>query len=146
MPRTLSHALLLLALIIATADACAANTRKPELLLVYWSSADCRWCAYWETRSGMEQELKQSEEFKNVTYRIVKNERLEDPYLREHFPADVQWLHERVQRGEEKRPGRPGWVLYADRKRIASFYGATHWEEQHFPEIKRLIRAQLLSR
>jgi len=91
----------------------------------------------------MAQQLRDSEEFKRITYRIVKNERLADPYTRAHFPADIQWLYERVQRGEERRAGRPGWVLYVDRKRIAGFYGATHWEEQHFPEIRRLIRMHL---
>ena len=131
---------LLLALCLATATACAAQPRQPELLLVYWSSADCRWCAYWESaRSGLEQELKDSPEFKKITYRVIKNERLADPYRREHFPPDTLWLYERVQRGEEARPGRPSWILYADRKRIAGFYGTTQWEEKHFPEIKRLI-------
>ena len=134
----------LLVAALATASLCFANAHRPELLLVYWSSADCKWCTYWESaRSGLEQQLRDSEEFKRITYRIVKNERLADPYTREHFPADIRWLYERVQRGEERRPGRPGWVLYVDRKRIARFYGATHWEEQHLPEIRRLIRVHL---
>jgi hypothetical protein len=139
--HALKCACLLLALALATSGAGAVDTRKPELLLVYWSSADCRWCTYWESaRSGMQEQLREAEEFKRVTFRVVKNERLADPYVREHFPADVQWLYERVQRGAEQHPGRPGWVLYVDRKRVAGFYGATHWEEQHLPEIKRLIR------
>src|SRR5262245_10445236 len=114
--RALNAAYLLFAL--AVVGDCAANAQKPELLLVYWSSADCRWCTYWESaRSGLEQEFKESAEFKKITYRMVKNDRLVDPYTREHFPADIQWLYERVQRGEERRPGRPSWVLYVDRKR-----------------------------
>ena len=132
---------------VATTGAHAANTQKPELVLVYWSSADCRWCTYWESsRSGFQQELKDSEEFKKITYRVVKNERLADPYVREHFPPDMLWLYERMQRGQENRPGRPSWVLYADRKRIASFYGTTHWQEKHLPEIKRLIHVHLRER
>lgn len=75
--------------------------------------------------------------------RVVKNQRLADPYTPADFPPDILWVYERIQRGEESRPGRPGWVLYADRKRIAAFYGATHWELQRFPEIRRLVRAHL---
>ena len=48
-----------------------------------------------------------------------------------------------MQRGEKKRPGRPGWVVYLDRKRIATFYGTTNWEEKHFPEIMRLVAERL---
>jgi hypothetical protein len=49
-----------------------------------------------------------------------------------------------MQRGEEKRPPvRPGWVVYLDRKRIATFYGTKNWEEAHFPEIKWLVSEHL---
>ena len=76
---------------------------KPELLLVYWSSQDCKWCTYWESSwSGMESGLKSSEEFKKLTYRVIKNARLADPYTDEHFAPDIKWLKERLDRGEEK--------------------------------------------
>lgn len=124
--------------------AVAADAPKPELMVVYWGSKDCRWCTYWEsTRSGMEKGLKESQEFKKITYRVVKNERLADSYTLQDFPPDIVWVHERMQRGEEKRPGRPGWVVYLDRKRIATFYGTKNWEEVHFPEIKWLVSEHL---
>ena len=124
--------------------AVAADAPKPELMVVYWGSKDCRWCTYWESsRSGMEKGLKESQEFKKITYRVVKNERLADPYTLQDFPPDIAWVYERMQRGEEKRPGRPGWVVYLDRKRIATFYGTTNWEEVHFPEIMRLVSEHL---
>jgi len=87
----------------------------------------------------MEKRFKESQEFKKLTYRVVKNERLADPYTLQDFPPDIDWIYERMQRGEEKRPGRPGW----DRKRIATFYGTTNWEEKHFSEMKRLISEHL---
>ena len=75
---------------------------------------------------------------------VVKNERLADPYTLRDFPADIVWVYERMQRGEEKRPFvRPGWVVYLDRKRIATFYGTKNWEEVHFPEIKWLVSEHL---
>src|SRR5206468_8605575 len=65
--------------------AVAADTPKPELLVVYWASKDCRWCSYWESpSSGMEKRFKESREFKRITYRVVKNERLADPRSEEH--------------------------------------------------------------
>ncbi len=58
--------------------------------------------------------------------------------------SDIAWVYERMQRGEEKRPFvRPGWVVYLDRKRIATFYGTKNWEEVHFPEIKWLVSEHL---
>ena len=51
----------------------------------------------------------------------------------------TSWLYERVTRGEERRPGRPSWVVYVNRKQVASFYGTRDWEEKHLPEIKRLV-------
>ena len=124
--------------------AMAADAHKPELMVVYWGSRDCRWCTYWESpQSGMEKRFKESQEFKKLTYRVVKNERLADPYTLQDFPPDIAWVYERMQRGEEKRPGRPGWVVYLDRKRIATFYGTQNWEEEHFPEIKWLVSEHL---
>lgn len=138
--RILTSTLVLIAWLFAAGAAVAAESQKPELLLVYWSSADCRWCTYWESSmSGMERRLKASEEFKKIVYRVVKNGRLADPYVREDFPPDILWVYERVRRGEEKRTGRPGWVMYVDQRRIASFYGTKHWDEKHLPEIKRLV-------
>lgn len=126
--------------LLAVFGAAAAEPQKTELLLVYWGSDDCRWCTYWESSmSGMERRLKESQEFKKITYRVVKNKRLADPYVREDFPQDIGWLYERVQRGEDKRTGRPGWVMYVDRKRVASFYGTRDWDEKHLPEIRRLV-------
>jgi hypothetical protein len=138
--RILRSTLVLIVWLFAVNGAVAAESQKPELLLVYWSSEDCRWCTWWESSmSGMERRLRESEEFKKITYRVVKNKRLADPYAREDFPQDIWWIFERVQRGEEKRTGRPGWVMYVDRKRIASFYGTKNWDEKHLPEIKRLV-------
>ena len=124
--------------------AAATDAPKPELMVVYWGSKDCRWCTYWESpQSGMEKRFKESQEIRKITYRVVKNERLADPYTLQDFPPDIAWVYERMQRGEEKRPGRPGWVVYLDRKRIATFYGTRNWEEVHFPEIKWLVSEHL---
>ena len=136
---------LLLLWLPGISSAVAAEARKPELVVVYWASKDCRWCTYWENpSSGMEKRFKESQEFKKIAYRVVKNERLADPYTLRDFPPDIVWVCERLQRGEEKRPPvRPGWVVYLDRKRIATFYGTKNWEEGHFPEIKWLVSEHL---
>jgi len=115
-------------------------TSKSELLLVYWGSRDCQWCTYWESSlSGMEASLKSSEEFKRLTYRVVKNASLADPYTDSDYPSDIKWLKERVDRGEDKNPGRPGWVLYVNKVRAAKFYGTRDWNSKILPEIKRLV-------
>ena len=136
---------LLLLWLPGISSAVAAEARKPELVVVYWASKDCRWCTYWESpSSGMEKRFRESQEFKKITYRVVKNERLADPYTLLDFPPDIAWVYERLQRGEEKRPTvRPAWVVYLDRKRIATFYGTKNWEEVHFPEIKWLVSEHL---
>ncbi len=136
---------LLLLWLPGISSAVAAEARKPELVVVYWASKDCRWCTYWESpSSGMEKRFRESQEFKKITYRVVKNERLADPYTLRDFPPDIAWVYERLQRGEEKRPTvRPAWVVYLDRKRIATFYGTKNWEEVHFPEIKWLVSEHL---
>lgn len=113
---------------------------KPELLLVYWSSKDCTWCTYWESSwSGMENGLKSSEEFKKLTYRVIKNERLADPYTDEHFASDIKWLKERIDLGVEKNLGRPGWGFYVNKVRVATFYGTKNWDSKILPEIKLLV-------
>lgn len=118
----------------------AQEGSKPELLLVYWGSRDCRWCTYWESSlSGMETSLKSAEEFKRLTYRVVKNAHLADPYTDSDYPSDMKWLKERVDRGEEKNPGRPGWVFFVNKVRVAKFYGTTNWNSKILPEIKRLV-------
>ncbi len=145
MSKRISVVLSLLVVCLALPWAVAADAPKPELLVVYWASKDCGWCTYWESPlSGMEKRFKESREFKTITYRVVKNERLADPYTLRDFPPDIAWVYERMQRGEEKRPFvRPGWVVYLDRKRIATFYGTKNWEEVHFPEIKWLVSEHL---
>lgn len=113
---------------------------SPELLLVYWSSKDCTWCTYWESSwSGMESGLKSSEEFKKLTYRVIKNARLADPYTDEHFASDLKWLKERIDSGEERNLGRPGWGFYVNKVRVASFYGTNYWDAKIFPEIRLLV-------
>lgn len=122
----------------ALADIQSAS--KPELLLVYWSSKDCTWCTYWESSwSGMENGLKSSEEFKKLTYRVIKNERLADPYTDEHFASDIKWLKERIDLGVEKNLGRPGWGFYVNKVRVATFYGTKNWDSKILPEIKLLV-------
>jgi hypothetical protein len=122
----------------ALADTPTAS--KPELLLVYWSSKDCTWCTYWESSwSGMEGRLKSSEEFTKLTYRSIKNARLADPYTDEHFAPDIKWLKERLDRGEEKNLGRPGWGFYVNKVRVATFYGTKNWDSTILPEIKLLV-------
>jgi hypothetical protein len=122
----------------AVAD--APDASKPELLLVYWSSKDCRWCTYWESSwSGMESGLKSADEFRKLTYRVVKNQRLADPYTVEDYPPDIRWLKERMDRGEEKAVGRPGWAFYANKVRIAAFYGTKDWNSKTLPELKALV-------
>ena len=135
------RALAVLALLLAALPGLsrAAHAGKPEFLVVYWASKDCKWCAYWESdRSGMEASLRESAEFRKVTYRVVKNARLADPYTRADFPPDIAWIYERIERGEEKRGQRPSWVVYVNRKRVAYFYGTRDWEDHHLPAIKRL--------
>jgi hypothetical protein len=87
----------------------------------------------------MEKSLKSSEEFKKITYRVVKNARLADPYTIQDYPPDLTWLKERVDRGEEKNPGRPGWVFFVDKVRVAKFYGTRDWNSRILPQIKRLV-------
>ena len=144
--KRISVALALLVLWLpGISSAVAADAPKPELVVVYWASKDCRWCTYWESpMSGMEKRFKESQEFKKIKYRVVKNERLADPYTLRDFPPDIVWVHERMRRGEEKRPHvRPAWAVYLDRKRIATFYGTKNWEEVHFREIKWLVSEHL---
>ena len=146
MGKRISVALaLLVAWLPGISSAPAPDARKPELVVVYWASKDCRWCTYWESPlSGMEKRFKESQEFKKIKYRVVKNERLADPYTLRDFPPDVVWIHGRIQRGEEKRPPvRPAWAVYLDQKRIATFYGTKNWEEVHFREIKWLVSEHL---
>ncbi|WP_313952802.1 hypothetical protein [Accumulibacter sp.] len=113
---------------------------KPEILLVYWSSKDCKWCTYWESSmSGMEESLKKSAEFKKLTYRVIKNQRLADPYTTDDFPPDIRWIKERVDSGEEKTLGRPGWGFYVNKVRVAKFYGTKNWDSKILPEIKLLV-------
>jgi hypothetical protein len=87
----------------------------------------------------MEGSLKSSEEFKKITYRVVKNAHLADPYTDSDYPADIKWLKERVDRGEEKNPGRPGWVFFVNKVRVAKFYGTRDWNSTILPEIRRLV-------
>jgi hypothetical protein len=112
----------------------------PDILLVYWSSRDCKWCQAWESPTpGMEQQLKRAKEFKQLTYRVVKNDHLASPYTEEDFPYDISWLKDRLDRGEENAVGRPGWSLYVNRLPVARFYGTREWESKHLPSIKKLV-------
>jgi hypothetical protein len=142
MKRWIASVFVLLSLpgFLPSAVAQTQASAKPEILLVYWGSRDCRWCTYWESSlSGMEASLKNSEEFKKITYRVVKNARLEDPYTDEDYPADMKWLKERVDRGQEKNPGRPGWLFFVDKVCVAKFYGTRGWTAKILPEIKSLV-------
>ncbi len=115
-------------------------TTPPELLLVYWSSRDCRWCAAWESPTpGMENSLKNAKEFRKITYRVVKNERLADAYRDGDFAPDIKWLKERMDRGEEGHIARPSWSLYVNKIRVATFYGTKEWDSKNLPGIKQMI-------
>jgi hypothetical protein len=122
--------------LLATTQAASA----PEIVLVYWSSRDCSWCATWESeRHGMQASLKKAPEFKQARYRVIKNDRLVDAYVDEDFPPDMKWLKDRLERGEEAQPRRPSWVVYVNQVRVAGFYGVRDWATHTLPEIRRLI-------
>jgi hypothetical protein len=138
-PRAFVLALILTVLVPPAQTSSAADSAKPDVVVVYWSSKDCKWCNWWESGvSGMERSFKESDEFKLITYRVVKNDRLADPYTPENFPSDIQWVYELYKNGE-KHSGRPGWAVYVDRKRVATFYGTKQWTEKNLPGLKRVI-------
>lgn len=131
----------ILAALLLCASPLLAAAEKPQadIVLVYWSSKDCKWCTWWESSmSGMEKRFKESPEFKKLKYRVVKNDRLVDPYPRELFAPDIVWVYDLMQQGQ-KHPGRPGWTLYVNKKRVAVFYGTRDWEEKSVPEIRRIV-------
>ena len=111
---------------------------KTEIVVVYWSSKDCPYCDMWESASWGMTRLKTSEEYQKLKFFVVKNERLALPYLKEHFPPEITWVWERYQRGE-KPPGRPGWTIYVDRGLVGRYVGINEWDQNAFPEIKRLV-------
>jgi hypothetical protein len=116
------------------------SAQAHELLLVYWSASDCKWCAAWESPSpGMAQQLRKAREFKLITYREVKSARLAEPYQDEDFAGDIKWLKDRLDRGEEGPLGRPGWSFYVDKILVATFYGTKDWEAKNLPQIKQLV-------
>ncbi len=120
--------------------ASAAEPHRPEIAVVYWSSADCRWCVWWESSmSGMEARFRASPEFSKISFYTVKNERLQDPYELRHFPSGAGWLWDDHRGGDRKRIWRPSWQVYVDRKPIATFRGTAAWESHHWPRIRQLI-------
>lgn len=115
-----------------------AGEVKHEITVVYWGSADCRWCQKWES-DGMEAAFKAAPEFKKIKYFRIKNKHLKDDYGKEHFPAGLEWLRERYEWKEFSHPWRPGWQIYVDRKLVDTFYGTSNWQEKALPRIQELL-------
>jgi hypothetical protein len=83
----------------------------------------------------MEKRFEESQEFKKITFRVVKNERLADPYTLEEFPPDIYWVYERMQRGEGESPAvRPGWVVIWTGSALPRSTNQ-NWEEVHFRRL-----------
>jgi hypothetical protein len=140
---TLLHGLLSLLLLITAASAAEGSPapgKNAEIVVVYWSSGDCRWCSYWEGMSGLERKFRESPEFQKLKFYRVKNGYLQDDYFeKELYPADLTWLWERYQAAEFKKPFRPGWWIFVDRKLVVRYGSVKQWEEQAFPRIKELV-------
>lgn len=113
---------------------------KHEVTVVYWGSADCRWCRHWETADdGMEKSFMASADFKQLKYFRVKNARLADDYGKENFPAGLGWLWERYEWKDFPHPWRPGWQIFVDRKLVDTFYGTNNWQTKALPRIQELL-------
>jgi hypothetical protein len=131
---------LLLAFMCFSLPAGAAGGAKHEVTVVYWGSADCRWCRLWETSdTGMEKSFVASPEFRKLKYFRVKNARLADDYEKEHFPTGTEWLWEQYEWKEFPHPWRPGWQVFVDHKLVDTYYGTTNWQEKALPRIQELV-------
>ncbi len=109
-----------LALILASASIAAAS--EMNVTVVYWSAKDCRWCLYWEGAfSGMKQKFEEAEEFRNLKFFTVKSERLADQYTQDMFAPEISWVWDRYAANNHKSPGRPSWVIYVEKVRVATF-------------------------
>ena len=138
MPKIIGLMLVVLMAIIGL-PATAQETAKSRIDLVYWSSKDCPYCRQWEGSLGAEGKLRASPEFARINFYTIKNDSLKQGYEQEHFPPQLAWLWERYRDGKIKHPGRPGWQVFVDRKRVGSFQGAIRWEDTHWPKIRQLI-------
>jgi hypothetical protein len=114
---------------------------KAEIVVVYWSSDDCPWCTYWEgSFSGMEKSFRASPEFQKLKFYRIKNARLAEDYFEPSlYPPELKWLEQRYQAREFKKPFRPGWWIFVDRKLVESYAGTKNWDAKAFPKIRELV-------
>jgi hypothetical protein len=116
---------------------------EPEIMVVYMSARDCRWCTYWESGlSGMKSGFEKSAEFKKINFLEVKRARIDTPPAKTDYPEELAWLRDR----NEKEPqylalGTPSWIVYVDKARVARYWGTETWNDKIFPDIKRIVNA-----
>ena len=88
----------------------------------------------------MESSFRASPEFQKLKFYRIKNNRLADDYFdQDLYPAELKWLWERYQAREFKKPFRPGWWIFVDRKLIERYAGTKNWEGQAVPKIRDLV-------
>lgn len=122
----------------------AESESLPEVWVVYWGSADCRWCAYWESSSsGLEADFRAGSAFKKIRFVTIKNARTADPYVESDVPREGAWLWERAKRGAFRLPKlRPAWSIFLGDKHLRTYIGAYSWKDTAFPAIQKLTTAR----
>jgi hypothetical protein len=127
--------------IMAQLSSPSVPNAKAEIVVVYWSSADCRWCSYWESSfSGMEKNFRASPEFQKLKFYRIKNARLADDYFDPSlYPPELKWLEQRYQAREFKKPFRPGWWIFVDQQLVDNYASTQDWDSKAFPKIRELV-------
>ncbi|MCX7156586.1 MAG: hypothetical protein NTW45_09105 [Rhodocyclales bacterium] len=119
------------------------HSSNSGISVVYWGSADCTWCTYWEgSLSGMESDFRASDVFQKLRYIAVKNAYLRSQYVESDFQKDGRWLWKLVVDGTFHTPRiRPAWSIFVGQRHVSSYFGTKAWKETAFPNISKLVNA-----
>lgn len=109
-----------------------AVSKNARLEMIYLSSADCTWCARWESTS--KRELLASSEGKTLRFVEVKNATLSMPIVERDYPANYKWVYEQV--GSTR--GVPRFILAIDGKVVLSTFG-NGYDSVFLPALKRVV-------
>lgn len=118
-------------LLALSASATAAQAQRVEML--YLGTPDCGYCRTWEARS--KQPLLDSPVGKAITYVEVRGETLRRPITLEHYPRGYAWAFEQV--GPSR--GVPRFLLFVDRRLVASAFGITAYERDFLPALHAAV-------
>jgi hypothetical protein len=112
-------------------------TKDTKITVLFVSAFDCKYCHYWKVTD--ERDFAASDDFKQVSYRVIEAGHFSDIGRDDDWPADLRRIRDRL----HLTAGTPRFYVLLDDTIVASAFGPGEWSNFLLPRIHQFIQQKV---